>query len=184
MPRGPAIALLESSSIARGIEAADAMLKTADVGLLLTTIVPRGKYLVMIEGSVADVQSALAAGLEKAGALVVDHFLIQNPHPELAPAIRGRQKVARIEAVGLIETKEIASAIFAADAAVKSAAVTLIEARNQPGAKGLVVLTGGVAAVKVAVDAGVAAIKREGMLVAAVVIPQAHEELRASLTAP
>lgn len=184
MSRGPAIALLESSSIAKGIEAADAMLKTADVGLLMTTIVPRGKYLVMIEGSVADVQSALAAGRERAGSMVIDHFLLQNPHPDLAPAIKGRQKVEVLEAVGIIETKEVASAIFAADAAVKAAAVTLIEARNQPGAKGLVVLTGGVAAVKVAVDAGVAAIKREGMLVAEVVIPRVHDELRKSLTQP
>lgn len=184
MSRGPAIALLESSSIARGIQATDAMLKTADVGLLLTTIVPRGKYLVMIEGHVADVQSSLAAGLEAAGDTVVDHFFIQNPHPELAPAIRGRQKVDSIEAIGIIETREVASAIHAADAALKAAAVRLIEARNQPGAKGLVVMTGDVGAVRAALQAGVAAIRREGMLIADILIPYAHEELRKSLTAP
>jgi microcompartment protein CcmL/EutN len=48
----------------------------------------------------------------------------------------------------VIETKEVASAIFAGDAAAKAAAVTLIEARNQPGAKGLVVLTGDVGALE------------------------------------
>ena len=56
--RGPAIAFLEIGSIARGIEATDAMLKKAQVELLLTTIVPRGKYLVMIGGMVADVEAA------------------------------------------------------------------------------------------------------------------------------
>jgi microcompartment protein CcmL/EutN len=180
--RGPAIALIETSSIARGIEATDAMLKQAAVDLLLTTIVPRGKYLVLVGGNVADVESALRAGLEMAGNTVLDQFLIQNVHPQLPPAIKGRVKVAAIEAVGIIETKEVASAIFAGDAAVKAARVDLIEARNQPGAKGMVVLTGEVGAVRAAVAAGVASIKKEGMLIAEVVIPRAHDALLKSLT--
>ena len=86
-----------------------------------------------------------------------------------------------VEAIGLIETKEIASAIYAGDAAVKAAAVTLIEARNQPGAKGLVVLTGDVGAVRAAVAAGAATV-REGQLLAEIVIPRAHDALLKSLT--
>ena len=72
---------------------------------------------------------------------------------------KGRVPVSRLDAVGVIETKEVASAIFAGDAAVKAAEVTLIEARNQPGGKGLVVLTGDVGAVLAAVAAGRAAVK-------------------------
>ena len=179
--RGPAIALLETSSIAKGIEATDAMMKRAGVELLMTTIVPRGKYLVMVGGAVADVEASLRAGKDIAGATVLDEFLIQNADPQLPAAIKGKVKVASIVAVGIIETKEIASAIFAADAAVKAADVTLIEARNQPGAKGMVVLTGDVGAVRAAVAAGVASIRREGMLIAEVVIPYAHEALVRSL---
>jgi microcompartment protein CcmL/EutN len=178
---GPAIAMLETSSIARGIEATDAMLKRASVDLLMTTIVPRGKYLVLIGGDVAEVESAIRAGREIAGNTVLDEFLIQNVHPQLPPAIKGRVKVDTLEAVGIIETKEIASAIHAGDAAVKAAGVTLIEARNQPGAKGMVVLTGDVGAVRSAVAAGVAVV-REGMLIAEVVIPFAHPALAKSLT--
>src|SRR5215216_2394396 len=181
--QSPCIGFIETSSIARGIEATDAMLKMADVELLMTTIIPRGKYLIMIGGMVADVESALRAGLGTAGATVLDHFIIQNAHPELAPAIKGRVKVDHIEAVGIIETKEVAAAIYAGDAAVKSAAITLIEARNQPGGKGLVVLTGEVSAVRTAVQAGVASIKKEGMLIAEVVIPYAHRGLLKSLIA-
>lgn len=180
--RGPSIGFLETASIAKGIEATDAMLKKAAVDLLMTTIVPRGKYLVMIGGAVADVESALREGIDTAGASVVDHFLIQNVHPQLPAAIKGRVKVDTLEAVGIIETKEVASAIYAGDAAAKAAAVTLIEARNQPGAKGMVVLTGDVGAVRAAVAAGVATIKKEGMLVSEVVIPRAHEALVRSLT--
>jgi microcompartment protein CcmL/EutN len=179
---GPAIGFLETSSIAKGVEATDAILKKAQVELLLTSIVPRGKYLVMFGGAVADVQQSLEAGIETAGASVVDSFLIQNAHPQLAAAIKGRVKVPQIEAVGLIETKEVASAIYAGDAAVKAANVTLIEARNQPGAKGLVVLTGDVGAVRAAVAAGVASVKKDGMLVSQVVIPFAHKALVATLT--
>ena len=179
---GPAIAMLETSSIARGIEATDAMLKRATVDLLLTTIVPRGKYLVLIGGDVADVEAALRAGREIAANTVVDEFFIQNVHPQLPPAIKGKVKVETLEAVGIIETREVASAIYAGDAAVKAANVTLIEARNQPGAKGMVVLTGDVGAVRSAVAAGVAAIRREGMLIAEVVIPFAHPALVKSLT--
>jgi len=177
---GPALGFLETSSIASGIEATDAMMKKAGVDLLLTTIVPRGKYLVMVGGPVADVESSLAAGREKAGKSVLDEFLIQGVHPQLPAAIKGRVAVPKLEAVGIIETKEVASAIFAGDAAVKAAAVTLIEARNQPGGKGMVVLTGDVGAVEAAVAAGVATVK-EGMLVGRVVIPSAHEALKKAL---
>ena len=179
---GPAIGFLETASIARGIEATDAMLKRAAVDLLLTTIVPRGKYLVMIGGAVADVDASLRAGIETAGPSLIDQFLIQNVHPQLPAAIKGKVKVAQLEAVGIIETKEVASAIYAGDAAVKAANVTLIEARNQPGAKGMVVVTGEVGAVRSAVAAGVATIKKDGMLVAEVVIPYAHPDLAKSLT--
>ena len=110
--RGPSIAMLETSSIARGIEATDAMMKRAAVDLLMTTIVPRGKYLVMVGGAVADVEAALRAGLDTAGPTVVDHFLIQNVHPQLPAAIKGKVKVDSVEAIGLIETKEVASAIY------------------------------------------------------------------------
>ena len=181
-PRGPSIGFLETASIAKGIEATDAMMKQAAVDLLMTTIVPRGKYLVMIGGAVADVESALRAGVDRAGASVLDQFLIQNVHPQLPAAIKGKVKVESLEAIGIIETKEVASAIFAGDAAAKAAAVTLIEARNQPGAKGMVVLTGDVGAVRAAVAAGVATIKKDGMLVAEVVIPRAHDALLKSLT--
>jgi microcompartment protein CcmL/EutN len=180
--RGPSIGFLETGSIAKGVEATDAMMKRAAVDLLMTTIVPRGKYLVMVGGAVADVEAAMNAGREVAGANLIDHFVIQNVHPQLPAAIKGRVKVPSLEAVGLIETKEVAAAIYAGDAAVKAAAVTLIEARNQPGAKGLVVLTGEVGAVRAAVAAGVATIKKEGMLVAEVVIPRAHDALAGSLT--
>jgi microcompartment protein CcmL/EutN len=176
------IGFLETSSIARGIEAADAMLKTAAVEILLLTRVPRGKQLVMIGGPLADVEHAMRAGIECAGNTVLDHFTIQRVHEQLPAAIKGIVKVEGKEALGLIETKEVASAIYAADAAVKAAAVWLVEARNQAGGKGLVVLAGDVGAVRAAVAAGVSTVEKDGMLIAEVVIPFVHRDLLKGLT--
>lgn len=178
---GPALGFIETGSIARGLLALDALLKRTTVEVLLTTIVPRGKYLILIGGGVAEVEEALKAGLEAAGTSVIDHFLIPSVHPQLPAAIRGRVAVAGIEAVGLIETRDVASAVYAGDAAAKAANVTLIEAKNQPGGKGLVVLTGGVGDVRAAVAAGAATVTKEGMLIADIVIPLAHPGLAASL---
>jgi microcompartment protein CcmL/EutN len=173
---GPSIGFLEVSSLAKGYEALDAMLKRAAVEPLMVTAVPRGKLLIMIGGPLAEIEASMSAGLEIAGKTVVDSFTIQNVHQQLPAAIKGRVKVESIEAIGLIETKEVASAVYAGDAAAKAAAVTLIEARNQPGAKGLVILTGDVGAVRAAVAAGVATVKKD-MLIADVVIPFADKGL-------
>ena len=57
---GPALALVELASIARGHRVADAMCKRAPVVLLRTDWVSPGKYLVLVEGEVAAVDSFLA----------------------------------------------------------------------------------------------------------------------------
>ena len=76
-----------------------------------------------------------------------------------------------MEALGMIETKGLAGAIEAADAMVKAAQVTL-ESRRYAGG-GLVIVTcrGDVGAVRAAMDAGAAAARSIGELVAAHVIP-------------
>ena len=48
-----AIGLVESTSIAQGIEAADIMAKTANVQILVSKSICPGKYIVMIGGDVA-----------------------------------------------------------------------------------------------------------------------------------
>ena len=88
-PYGPALGFLETSSIASGIEATDAMMKKADVELLLTTIVPRGQ--VPRDGGRARWPTWRArslAGREKAGKTRPRRF----PDPGRAPAApRGHQ---------------------------------------------------------------------------------------------
>jgi len=88
-----------------------------------------------------------------------------------------------MEALGLIETKGLVGAIEAADAMVKTANVVLT-GKEFTGA-GLVMVTvrGDVGAVKAATDAGAAAARRVGELVAVHVIPAPHEEVEKILPA-
>ena len=148
------IGLIELGSIAAGFEVADAMLKTADVELLLSRSICSGKYMVMICGDVAAVGSSVAAGSQAGGFSVIDTFVIPNVHESLFPAISGAAKVERLEALGILESFSVASLIEGADAAAKAANVRLIELRLAMalGGKAFVTLTGSVAAVIAAED--------------------------------
>lgn len=173
------IGLIELSSVASGFGATDAMLKAADVELLLARSICSGKYMVMVRGDVAAVEAAVAAGIQGAGFGVIDSFVIPNIHESIFPALSGSNKVDALEALGVIESFSVASLIEGADAAVKTAKVELIEVRLAMalGGKAFVTLTGAVAAVQSAVDAGAQAVARKGMLVNKIVIPSPRPEL-------
>lgn len=75
-------------------------------------------------------------------------------------------------ALGLIETRGLVGAIEAADAALKTADVQLIGRERADAGLMTIKLSGDVAAVRAAVDAGAAAAQRVGELVSAHVIPR------------
>jgi ethanolamine utilization protein EutM len=81
-----------------------------------------------------------------------------------------------LEALGLIETKGLTGAIEAADAMVKTANVVLTGKEFIGAGYVVVSVRGDVGAVKAATDAGAAAARRVGELVAVHVIPRPHEE--------
>ncbi|MGC9329097.1 MAG: BMC domain-containing protein, partial [Candidatus Hinthialibacter sp.] len=58
-----AIGMIELSSIGIGHEVEDAMLKASSVDLLVARTICSGKYVVIVGGEVADVQSSVDAGL-------------------------------------------------------------------------------------------------------------------------
>ena len=173
------IGLIELTSIAAGFQVADAMLKTSDVDLLLSRSICSGKYMVMVRGDVAATQSAVSAGLQAGNFSVIDSFVIANLHESVFPAISGTSKVEVLDALGVLESFSVASLIEGADAAVKAANVELIEIRLAMalGGKAFVTLTGNVAAVASAIDAGAQVVGQKGMLVNKVVIPSPRPEL-------
>jgi microcompartment protein CcmL/EutN len=173
------IGLIELSSIAAGFVVSDAMLKAADVELVLARTICSGKYMVLIRGDVAAVQSAVEAGCSAGDFSVIDTFVIPNVDPSIFPAIAGHTGVEALEAMGIVESFSVASLIEAADAAAKAANVKLIEVRLAMalGGKAFVTLTGTVSAVRSAVDAGAAVVSGKGLLVNKVVIPNPRPEL-------
>jgi len=80
-------------------------------------------------------------------------------------------------ALGLIETKGLVGAVEAADAMCKSAKVTLLGKEISGAGLVTVMVRGEVGAVKAAVEAGSAAAKRVGELVAHHVIPRPAQDL-------
>jgi microcompartment protein CcmL/EutN len=174
-----AIGLIELSSIAAGFQAADAMLKTSAVELLLSRSICSGKYMVLVGGDVAAVRASVDSGREVSRGTVIDTFVIPNVHRDIFPAISGVTEVNLLEALGIVESFSVASLIEAADAAVKTAHVRLIEIRLAMalGGKAFVTMTGDVAAVASAVDAAAAVCSERGLLVNKVVIPNPRKEL-------
>lgn len=173
------IGLLEMTSIAAGMQAADIMLKTSEVELMLSRTICSGKYMTLIGGDVAAVRSAVEHAADTIGFAVIDQFVIPNVHKSIFPAIAGHNDVQLLEALGIVESFSVASLIEGADAAVKAANVKLIEVRLAMalGGKAFFTVTGEVAAVTSAVDAGAHVVAERGLLVNKVVIPRPRPEL-------
>lgn len=177
------IGFWELNSIAKGIEAADAMLKAAEVRLITARPSCPGKYHVLITGEVAAVQAAVEAGEQAAAGSVVDQVVIPRVHPQVIAAVGLSSVPERANAVGILEFFSVTTSLYGADAAVKAADVTLLEVRlgTGIGGKSFVVLTGDVSAVTEGVEAGAAPAGDSGLLVSRVVIPSPHPELFESL---
>jgi microcompartment protein CcmL/EutN len=174
-----AIGLIELTSVAAGFNVADAMLKASAVELLLSRSICSGKYIVLIGGDVADVCASVDAGKEAGKGMIIDTFVIPNVHKDVFPAISATTQVQTLEALGIVESFSVASLIEAADAAVKTARIQLIEIRLAMalGGKAFVTMTGDVAAVRSAVDAAAAVCSEKGLLVNKVVIANPRREL-------
>lgn len=206
---GPCIGLLELSSIAAGLQTVDALLKQADVELLLSRAVTPGKYVVLFAGEVDAVISSLQRGAEVGEEVLLDRLFIPNVEPTLLALARravvgpvGQVALASSEvssddgqaagemagggsnepvlgALGIIETRSIASTIRAGDVASKLASITLVslELARGIGGKSYVTFTGDVSDVEAGVTAGAADAEAGDLLVRRVVIPRPHESM-------
>ena len=175
-----AVGVIELSSIARGIDVSDQMLKVSNSQLVKASTVCPGKYIVIIGGSTSDVETSMKKGMQAAGEYYVDSLLIPNIHSQLIPAIGLTNPVESLKAIGVMEFYSVTSGIRAADIAAKAANVTLIEVKigYAIGGKGVVLLTGDVEAVKTAVAAATAEIE---LLLSTTVIARPSEKMLQTL---
>ncbi|HEU0034460.1 MAG TPA: BMC domain-containing protein [Kofleriaceae bacterium] len=186
MMRGPALGILEIGTIARGVVVADAALKRAPAVLLSSRAVSGGKHLVMLEGGVAEVEEAMAAGKLAAGAILLDQVELAAADDQVWPMLGAPVAPPdwfgddEAEAVAIIETKTVCAAIAAADAACKAAPVTVRDVRLAVdlAGKAYFTLTGSLDAIEAAAAAANVAAER---LVGLEVIAQPSPDLRGRL---
>jgi microcompartment protein CcmL/EutN len=182
-PPPPALALLELGSIARGYQVADAMVKKAPVALLDCRPVSPGKFLVLVAGAVADVDEAFRCGLAIAGDRLVDQLFLPYAHETVRPAVRGQATAAAgVDSLAVVETLSVAATILGADAAVKAAAVRIVEMQLARGIGGraFFALSGRLAEIEAGVEAATNVIDQL-RLHGVEIIPAPHEDLLAKL---
>jgi microcompartment protein CcmL/EutN len=175
------IGLIELTSVATGFLVEDVMLKAASVQLLMARSICSGKFLIVVSGDVSSVTAAVEAGGVAAGPSLIERRQIARVHPAVLAAISNAVDVdpRQLRSIGVIETFSAASIIEVADAAVKSANVTLLRVHLAMalGGKGFVMMAGDVASVQAAVAAGSRVAAEDGMLVGRSVIAAPSEEL-------
>lgn len=169
----PSLGLLELNSIAKGLKVCDEVLKQASVDLIEAAPICTGKYLIIIGGEVDSVRSSFDRGLELAEINIVDSLYLPKIDRKVFPALLGIQKIEEIESLGIIETVSVASSIIAADIAVKTAEVELIEIclAQGLGGKGFVLVSGNLNNVLASIEAGIIPIREKGLLLREEIIP-------------
>ncbi|MFZ5967670.1 MAG: BMC domain-containing protein [Bacillota bacterium] len=166
------IGLVEFKSIAIGIQAADVMLKAANVELILSSPLCPGKYIIIVSGDVGAIKNAVKEGEKTGGTFTIGSYVIPNAHKDIFPALTATTEYDKIGSLGIIETMSAIAAIEAGDVAAKAANVQLLEIRvaRGLGGKGFVLLTGEVAAIKSAVKACENRLGESGDVISTVVI--------------
>lgn len=176
-----AIGIIELSSLYKGFEVQDAVLKMSKVEKLVARTICSGKYMIVVRGEIADIETCIETAKERGGFAIVNALMIHNVDSKVFPAIAGSTNLDSPEVGGLsiIETFSAAAAIKAADFAVKEAEVTLlrIHIAMAIGGKGLIVMTGDIEAVKAAVQPAVEFLKDDGTLAGYSIISHPHVDV-------
>ncbi len=175
------LGVVETRSIAAGVELADGMAKAAQVALVRASTVCSGRYTIYVAGDTQAVGASVAFARESGRALA-GSFVISNVSPQVLEALRHGAFAEESEALGVVECRTVSSGIAAADSAVKRSAVRLLRLVTGQGINGksYFVLSGDVASVKEAVQAAKESLGRD--LVEAVVLPRPEAAVAAALT--
>ena len=174
-----AVGVIELKSIAKGIEATDAALKSAGIRLVSSHPACPGKYEMIITGTISNVSAAVDYVKERFGEKLIDSSIMGRIDEQVITALFGTVSVEKSGSLGIIETYSASSAIKAADIAVKTAKVEIFELRvsRGMGGKGMVLITGDVGDVTAAVEAGSRHAQDQGLFCNSSIIAAPHESL-------
>jgi microcompartment protein CcmL/EutN len=180
------LALVELTSVARGLRCVDALVKRAQVRVHEANLIEPGKYLILFSGELAEVEESYAAACETGGDLVVDRMLLPRAHPALVEGLAGLVRVGQPDTVGVVEGRHVASVLEACDRSMKDADVALAGLRVSGGLGGRAwyAVTGLQHDVEASLEAGRRVLERRGTLHAIERIANPHEEFLAWLLRP
>ncbi|MBQ9361312.1 MAG: BMC domain-containing protein [Lachnospiraceae bacterium] len=174
-----AIGMVECTTVSTGFKAADDMAKAANVELLQAEATCPGKFVILIAGELSAVRASVDRAARAYEDKVIDTFVLGNPHESIFPAIYGTSQPEKIDALGVLETYDVAAMIVAADIAAKTAIVELMELRLAKGmcGKSYMTITGSVSAVQAAIDAAKRSAGDKGMFLDESVIARPSDQL-------
>jgi len=182
-----ALGMIETKGLVAMFEAADAMLKAANVTFAGWVPVGSGLVTAFVEGDVAAVKAATDVGASAARRVgeVSSVQVIPRPHDDLDKFVQAATKKPAAadakkdpaNALGLLETRGLVGVIEGSDAMVKAAGVELVRLVEIGGGFVTAVVRGDVGSVRAAVDAGAEAARRAGELVASHIIARPHDGL-------
>lgn len=165
------LGVVESRSIAAGVELADGMLKVAQVELTRAGTICSGRYLIFVSGDRAAVETAVSFAADSGRALT-GSFVISPISPQVLTALKKTSEPPENGAIAVVECRTVSSGVVAADQAVKRADVQVgrFVAGQGINGKSYFVLVGDVAAVR---EAALAARQSlGGQLLDLVIIPR------------
>ncbi len=175
---GPAIGVLEISSISRGYFTLDKLVKKAASRILEASSVSPGKFLILINGEVADVEESMNEALLIAHPYVLDSVHIPDIHPEVLPAIYAQNQFPVEESLGIVEVTTVSSGVLAADRACKESNVHLIDFRMARGigGKSYFFITGSLDNVESGTETAQETLFEKATLVRTDIIARPHED--------
>ena len=140
------LGVVESRSIAAGVELADGMVKVAQVDLVRASTICSGRFLIFAAGDRAAVETAVGFASDSGKALV-GSFVVS---PQVLAALKKAPAQPQGDALAVVECRTVSAGVVAADKAVKRADVQVARfvAGQGINGKSYFVLTGDVAAVR------------------------------------
>jgi microcompartment protein CcmL/EutN len=174
------IGVLELNSIATGIKVLDQIAKAAPVKIIDSRTICPGKYLIIFTGQVADVDASLTAGKIAGGGYIVDELFIPNLHSDVIPAIVGTAECNNWNAIAVVESFSVVASIEAADSAIKSAKISLVEIRLAIGlgGKSFIKMIGDIHEIETAVKTAEKIVEKKGLLCNKTIIPNPHVNVK------
>ncbi len=187
MSNAPALAAVDFADIPTGLSATDALLKASPIAWVRSGTVSRGRFLTLVGGTPAAVEVALERCLAHAGGRALDHVILADAHEQLAAGIAGQRQAVRAGAVAILETVTASATVRAAERALKTAPVRLLEIRiadDELHGKSLAVYQGELFDIEAAVEAARTVLATRGGELRVEVIPAPHEGLLRQLAGP